>query len=125
MTKLLVATGSNANSNVEVINLDKDNPYLICEDLPNFPVSRDILGATGQLLNGNIPIICGGTRSECDCYAFENSSWKSTPNPTNCRKFASSAILAPSNKKDVFFLAGGADKSKKRLCSVETFDGAV
>jgi len=125
MTKLLVGTGSNAKSNVEVINLDKDDPFLICEDLTKFPLVIDVLGATGQLLNGNIPIICGGTRNECDCYTYQSNSWKSTPNPTECRKFASSATLKVADEKEVLILAGGADKSKIILKSVESFNGTV
>jgi len=88
-------------------------------------VSRDVLGATGQLLNGNIPIFCGGTHNECECYTFQNSSWEKTPDPAVCRKFPSSAILNLPDGKELLFLAGSPGRAKRRINSVETFDGTV
>ncbi len=44
MTKLLVASGYEVKS-VEIINLDSDNPDLICDSLPDLPYGRN--GAIG------------------------------------------------------------------------------
>jgi hypothetical protein len=46
MTKLLVATGKNHRFGsvelVEVINLDKSNPNITCQNLPNYPLKVKI-----------------------------------------------------------------------------------
>ena len=76
MTKLLVATGLASknlrySSSVEIVNLDESNPDLICDNLPNLPVS--VRSATGKLLNRNRPTICGGSAgtAHCECHSFE------------------------------------------------------
>ena len=48
MTKLLVAVGFlyKEEHSVEIINLDENNPDLICDDLPEIPVGQS--GQTGQ-----------------------------------------------------------------------------
>ncbi len=60
MTKLLVATGNYLKS-VEIINLDPEKPKLVCDDLPDLPLGLE--GATGNLFEDEIPIICGGYNS--------------------------------------------------------------
>ena len=37
MTKLLVASGVGTVASVEVINLDKSKPDLVCDNLPDLP----------------------------------------------------------------------------------------
>ncbi len=76
MTKLLVATGLASknlrySSSVEIVNLDEYNPDLICDNLPNLPVS--VRSATGKLLNRTRPTICGGSggTAHCECHSFE------------------------------------------------------
>ena len=93
MTKLLVATGNAdaAKYIVEIVNLDEENPDLICENLQNLPVEVPF-GASGQLLFGKIPIICGGWGNECNCQAFQNGSWFLARYPEKCRTRAASAI---------------------------------
>lgn len=126
MTKLLVAAGYLyfRENKVEIVNLDEDNPDLICDDLPEIPVGN--AGETGQLLMGKLPIICGGIKNECNCHQFQNDSWKPTPNPDYCRKHASSAILKIDDKKEVLVIAGGVDETEtETFRKVETFDGIV
>ena len=103
MTKLLVASGS--SDSVEIVNLDEENPDLICDDLPNLPVGMSY--ASGHLI-GKIPIICGGEKYKCKCHTFENGSWNSTVgNPTECPKYMASAILTNSGGKDLLLFTGG------------------
>ena len=60
MTKLLVATGNYLKS-VEIVNLDGEKPNLVCDNLPDLPLGLE--GATGNLFEDEIPIICGGNDS--------------------------------------------------------------
>ena len=60
MTKLLVATGNYLKS-VEIVNLDGEEPNLVCDNLPDLPLGLE--GATGNLFEDEIPIICGGNDS--------------------------------------------------------------
>jgi hypothetical protein len=125
LTKLLVATGNAddaAKYSVEIVNLDEENPDLKCDNFQNLPIEVPF-GATGQLLFGRIPIICGGWGNECNCQAFQNGSWFLARYPTNCRTRAASTILTNSEGKEVLLIAGGYDKDYKDLRSVETFDG--
>jgi hypothetical protein len=75
----LVAGGQNGSgyiSSVEIVNLDETDPDLICDPLPPLPVA--VAGAIGQLMQGAIPVICGGltnTGHSCDCNGFENGAW--------------------------------------------------
>ena len=59
MTKLLVVDmkgEKRADSGFEIINLDEENPNMICDDLLAFP--KAIWRSTGQLFY-NTPVICG------------------------------------------------------------------
>ncbi len=119
MTKVLVAKEKNV-----IINLDEENPNLICDDMPDriFPPYR----AVGQLFMGKIPMICGGILNDCKCQAFQNGSWNIAPDLRECRSQAGSAILTNSDGKDIFFIFGGyGDKYGKILNTTEAFDGAV
>ena len=120
MTKLLVASGWIKKKSVEIVNLDEENPDLICDNLPELPTG--VHCATGQLL-GEMPIICGGTGNLCNCQFFQNGSWKITPNSNECRTSGASATLTNSDGKDVLFIAGGIHGST--LQTAKTFDGSV
>jgi hypothetical protein len=123
MTKLLVASGNHnftLTPNVEIINLDEENPNLICDDMPDLPSGA--FTATGQLFMEKIPIICGGFGNECKCQAFLNGSWNSTPNLNECRLYAKSAITTHSEGKEVLIFAGGY-YNNTYFDSVESFDG--
>jgi hypothetical protein len=110
MTKLLVASGKHSPKSVEIINLDEKNASLVCDDLPDLLVGVE--GATGQLFNGKIPIICGGlnpvtSETNCSCQALQRNSWNIAPEPTACRRKAGSGLLRKSEKDEFLFIAGG------------------
>ncbi len=72
---LLVTVGypwSNETQSTEVIDLD--NPDNKCDNLQPFPIG--VQGATGHLVYGNTPVICGGLfsneSSSNKCYIFGN-----------------------------------------------------
>ena len=75
MTKLLVGLGVTDLDSVEVVNLEGQ----YCQDLPNYPIK--VAGSTGQLLNGSVPMICGGVTegvrfiNRCRCYALVDQKW--------------------------------------------------
>jgi len=77
LTKLLVGLGSMNSRLVEVVNLDGSGN--VCRDLPRYPLEN--YAATGQLINGTVPMICGGVKSTaklynyCDCYALIDGAW--------------------------------------------------
>ena len=62
---------------MEVINLDDSGQ--ICSLLPDYPIEN--AAATGQLINGSVPIICGGVTqtdeliNHCECFALINGEW--------------------------------------------------
>ena len=124
MTKLLVATGQNGyQKSVEVVNLDESNPDLICDNLPDLPLG--VRGATGQLYQGSIPIICGGFddsyRSEC--HSLENGIWSPVANLSSGKGFMSSALLTDvSQDEDIFLITGGWNYPTV-FDEVESFDG--
>ncbi len=123
MTKLLVTAGVYVGSeNVEIINLDEENPEQICDDLPDLIV--DTITITGQLFMGKIPIICGGRVGIFNCVTFQNGYWKRTANPTLFGTHVSSAILTNSEGKDVLFVSGGNHNNTPSNITM-TFDGTV
>ncbi len=131
LTKLLVATGYEGGgpglASVEVVNLDNSNTDLICENLLDFPFG--IQGATGQLYNRKLPIICGGTdgSSHCECYSLKDGAWQSILSLNECRAYSASVVFSNpnTNDDDIFFLTGGYDESTTVLSTVESFDGNV
>jgi len=126
MTKLLVASGVSREGNVknvEVINLDEENPNLICDNLPDLPSpAKDFYYATGQLLMEKSPTICGRVHGKCICQILQNGSWNLTPDPKECRNQAASAILTNSEEEKILIVAGGFF-AEKYFDSVESFDG--
>ena len=62
---------------MEVINLEDSDQ--ICSFLPDYPFKN--VGATGQLINGSFPMICGGVTltdeliNHCECFALINGEW--------------------------------------------------
>ena len=77
MTKLLVGLGNKNVDSVEVVNLDGTDQ--ICSFLPDYPIKN--AAATGQLINGSVPMICGGVTetakfyNHCECYALVDGDW--------------------------------------------------
>ena len=77
LTKLVVGLGTYNLDNVEVVNLDE--PGQICAELQTYPF--EVQAATGQLINGLIPMICGGVTetkefyNRCECFGLVNGSW--------------------------------------------------
>ncbi len=114
MTKLLVASGWYKKKSVEIVNLDEDDPDLICDNLPE--LQQEIYYATGQLLE-EIPVICNVLENSCNCQAFQNGSWKFVTNERACR-FNSTVS---ESQKDVFVIEGDSSSG----VTVETFDGTV
>jgi hypothetical protein len=84
-------------------------------------------GATGHLLNSQSIVICGGYKGDfpsCQCYLFNNNTvsnnfyysgsnnktWKNFANTTECRGYASSAVLTSSGLNDTMMMVGGSSK---------------
>ncbi len=125
LTKLLVANGGEDYlKSVEIINLDQENPNLICDNLQDFPLG--LRGTTGQLFTKSKPIICGGYQSDknetCKCFAYANDNWNSIASLNDCRRFSVSALITKENSEDFLFIAGGA-YDISALATVESFDG--
>ena len=78
MTKILVGLGIKNVDAVEVVNLDESGQ--ICNNLPDYPFEN--AAATGQLIRGSIPMICGGVTEtkayydHCECFALINGIWE-------------------------------------------------
>ncbi len=95
--KLLVTTGvKNATSlqNTvisEVISLNE--PLLRCQRLMDCPLS--LAGATGALLDGNTPTICGGFSSSTvdKCYSYHKDGWWNARNLTLPRFTPANVVL--------------------------------
>jgi len=127
MTKLLVASGVGYLDSVEVVNLDELNPGLTCDNLQNLPFG--IEASTGQLFQGQRPIICGGDKSSrfvdlCDCFELKGGSWVSIASLSECRRFASSSLsFQNGNGEELLIVAGGSSTSFGDKKSVEAFDG--
>jgi len=129
MTKLLVASGRGFLDSVEVVNLDELNPGLTCDNLQNLPFG--IEGATGQLFQGQRPIICSGEKSSpvmdlCDCFELKGGSWVSIASLSKCRRLAPSSLsLQNGNGEEFLIVAGGSNGSGLygNVKSVEAFDG--
>ena len=60
--------------------VDLKNESFVCNKVPQFP--QKVLGAAGGLIQGNIPLICGGFNKDLPkevykkCYALKNKKWK-------------------------------------------------
>jgi hypothetical protein len=144
MTKILVMGGKNSKS-VEVISLTNN---LMCFDLPDLPL--ELLAATGQLFDGNRPIICGGLITDvdsivpdysCACYELTSSvgSWKNIEPLVTCREHLASALIeeptnnfnsnssnsSNSSKKDLLFAVGGVEWRQWLPKEVDVFNGST
>ncbi len=125
MTKLLAATGYiGGGSSVEIINLDESKPNLICDNLPNLPLSLHL--SVGLLFRQTTPMICGGYSNQFEkrCHSFENGAWKAISNLTINRYSPSAAILSSTGntKDDIFMVATGSNDGQIQS-TVESFDG--
>ena len=117
-TKILIATGSPSDNgrNTEIVDLEDSN--FSCTKVEPFPVKLD--GATGGLMNGQKPFLCGGwadfTNTK-DCYQLtEAGSWAKdqTAELNTGRRYAGIGTVVIDNN---LFLAGG--KNGSRLTSIE------
>jgi hypothetical protein len=128
MSKLLVVGGSGLKT-AEVINLDQTNPDLICENLPNIPVS--VNGGMGDLFEGKTPIFCGGyLGSEDDsreCHAYTKGSWSEITSLTDKRRFGDSVVMeidSGNSSQEMLLLIGGTNTIGD-LDSTDSYDGQV
>ena len=131
MTKLLVASGLGFLDSVEVVNLDEFNPGLTCDNLQDLPYG--LSGSTGQLFQGERPIICGGydrsIAAICDCFELQAGTWVSIASLSECRGYAPSSSLSVQNEngEELLIIAGGSSGSGQygNIKSVEAFDGNI
>ena len=121
-TKILIATGFQPDDgrNTEVIDLEDSN--FSCTKVEQFPIK--LYGATGGLMNGQKPFICGGYgningdwASSKDCYQLTGAgSWAKdqTAKLNTAREDAGFGSVVIDNN---LFLAGGYNEN--RLASIE------
>ena len=113
---------------------------LICDPLPDLPYSLD--GASGHLLNNHSVVVCGGFKGDfpsCQCHIYNNNSivnnnnnnsngnssintiynnnktWVNFVNTTDCRGYASSAVLTSSAVNETLMIVGGSSKTGPNL----------
>ena len=89
--KLLFLTGTTKNGfskNVEVIDIE--NSQNQCK-MKKFDFRNSVFGATGGLLNGDLPIICGGIQGKSTCHGIGNPSLMTSL--TEERSFSASVLL--------------------------------
>ena len=70
------------------------NESFVCNKVPKYP--QKVLGAAGGLIQGNIPLICGGKEPKDDskkCYALKNKTWKHVISLHEPRAISGSGIL--------------------------------
>jgi len=118
MTKLLVASESfdEGKTNVQIVNLDQENQNLVCENLPNLYIHSRY--GSGQLFNGNQPIICS-----CEnCEIYQSGEWKWKTFLSEYCNIAGSAIVTNSVGKEVFLIFYSQNGTQLNLAS---FDGSV
>ena len=79
LTKLLVGLGRKNLDSFEVANLEGTS--MVCDDPPSYPLQG--AGATGQLINGKVPMVCGGVTeldreyvNHCECHSLIDGVWK-------------------------------------------------
>ena len=94
--KLLLLSGTTKNGfskNVEIIDID--NSQNKCKMKSTVGQKLDfrssVFGATGGLLNGNLPIICGGIQGKSTCHGIGNPSFMTSL--TEERSFSASVLL--------------------------------
>ncbi len=108
--KLMVTNGFDDTYQVtETEVIDLENPNNICDPLPDYPFGVD--GATGVLLDGKTPIVCGG---EFITYAQSNQCFKLDPDSRDWVEVASmieareeAASIALDN--ETIWITGGSD----------------
>lgn len=73
MTKVLAAIGGGASNKVKVVDIS--NPYLKCDNLPDFPNNHSY--AHGVLTDIDRPFICShdAPNSQAQCFSYVNKSW--------------------------------------------------
>jgi hypothetical protein len=125
MTKLLAATGAiGGGSSVEIVNLDESKPNLICDNLPNLPLS--LYASLGGLLKGT-PVICGGYSGQFEkgCNSFEHGAWKPFLSMTVSRYAPGTISFSQtgSEKDNILFVAAGTGRDGQTQSTVEAFDG--
>ncbi len=88
-----------------------------------------LLGVTGLLSKGDLPIICGGfdgnVTDSCECFTLKDGDWESMPRLNECRRWPASSIVSTPQNEDLLVVAGGYRYGSGHLSSVESFDGNV
>ena len=123
---LLIAGGSKA---IEVIDLQ--NPDVTCEPLPDLPY--ELYFATGQLYEGETPIVCGGIIKKdgdkfdsCDCFVMVHNQWITTVPLKSCGGFISSALITDRSNNELMLVTGGVHQYSKTVYdTVNSFDGSA
>ena len=99
-SKLLLLTGTTKNGfskNIEVIDLENSQNKCKMKS-----TSSPTFGATGGLLNGDLPIICGGIQGKSTCHGIGNPSLMTSL--TEERSFSASVLLE--NESELWITGG-------------------
>ena len=120
--KFLIATGSpdDISPTTKIIDMKNDEFSSSC-DLPNFPILLE--GAIGGLVEGNIPMVCGGlevNQTEIqDCYTLENRTWNKKTKGLQGRSNMGTGNVVINGK---LLLSGGSDSEYNVFSSTTLVD---
>jgi len=108
-TKLLVGAGFKNNSELtkaEIIDLESSKSH--CDKTNEFPVNAH--GVIGGLGFDDVPLICGGSVNQQNCYSLKKSAWSDASKPlTEKRLFASSCPSPFPKKPNKQIVVGGVE----------------
>ena len=88
--------------------IDLGGKGTICDEHAKFPVATS--AAVGALMEGNVPLICGGTSSESDCYFFKNQRWLKANEKTIVKRIYSASVIGPDGN---LWITGGEGEGEE------------
>ena len=130
ISKVLLATGYPYYGQTEIIDLQSSNGF--CENEPSF--FKEIWGATGALIGGKKPLICGGFKEDTKeyvnhCYrlkwnGIERKSWWVFFTEMSTKRLFAASIESNGSR---LWILGGITDGNVHLDSTEyiMFDGKI
>ena len=98
---MIILNGYDGLQSVEVVDLNSTKTT--CKSLPDYPLN--LRGSFGDLIDGQIPLVCGGMVSYC--FKYTKGTWETTfPMNQARRHFAGMPSSPFRNASHVFFIIG-------------------